>query len=777
MAVKKQAHKGGVGAAIAHDSASLHATGEAVYTDDIREPAGCLHAYILKSPYAHARIKKIDRAACYIPGVHAVMIAADIPGVNDVAPVFAGDPVFADKEVLYAGQSVLAVAAESIEIAYQAAQKAVITYEELPAILDVHEALRKKAFVGEPYVMQTGDTGKALKAAKHRIEGAFDLGGQDHFYLEGQIALATPQEKGEMHCWSSTQHPSEVQHLISRVLGLPGDHAVTVEVRRMGGGFGGKESQASLIACVAALLAQKTGCPVKLRLDRDDDMILTGKRHDMHATYKAGFDDDGLINAVEITHLVNCGMSADLSNAIADRAMFHSDNGYYLKNAKVTSYRCFTHKVSNTAFRGFGGPQGMLLIEYIIDEIARTLGKDPLDVRKINLYDPMGALKKRCMTHYGMKVEDNVLHDLIPALEKSGAYTKRRAEIKKFNASSKILKKGIALTPVKFGISFTLTMLNQAGALVHVYKDGSIQINHGGTEMGQGLHTKVAQVVAEEFQVDIDRVKITATSTGKVPNTSATAASSGSDLNGKAAQAAARIIKERLIDFAAEHFKIKKSDITFRAGQVYIGKKSMSFKDLVHKAYMHRVSLSSTGFYRTPGIHWDRAAAKGRPFFYFAYGAALTEVIIDTLTGEHKILRTDILHDVGRSLNPAIDIGQIEGGFVQGAGWLTSEELVWNDKGELKTHSPSTYKIPTARDVPTDFRVALFKGENKEDTVYRSKAVGEPPLMLGISVFLAIRDAIAAVGEEGARAVPPLQAPATPESVMRAIAAVRARAS
>lgn len=775
MAGKIPAIKGGVGQAIPHDSAALHVTGEAVYTDDLREPARCLHAYVLKSPHARARIKKIDTSACCIPGVHAVMTARDIPGVNDVAPVFSGDPVFADGEVLYAGQSVLAVAADSIEIAYRAAQKAIVTYEELPAILDVHEAIRQKSFVGEPYVMQTGNTEAALKKAKHRIEGTLEIGGQDHFYLEGQIALATPLENGEFHCWSSTQHPSEVQHLISRVLGLPGDHTVTVEVRRMGGAFGGKESQASLIACIVALLAQKTGRPVKLRLDRDDDMIMTGKRHDFHAAYKAGFDDNGLIKAVEITHAVNCGMSADLSNAIADRAMFHSDNGYYLENAKVTSYRCLTHKVSNTAFRGFGGPQGMLLIEYIIDEIARTLGKDPLEIRKLNLYDPMGGVRKRSVTHYGMKVEDNILHDLLPALEKSASYKKRRAEIQKFNAGSKILKKGIALTPVKFGISFTLTMLNQAGALLHVYKDGSIQINHGGTEMGQGLHTKVAQVVAEEFQIDISRVKITATSTGKVPNTSATAASSGSDLNGKAAQDAARIVKDRLIEFAATHFGVRKSEIVFRAGQVYIGKKPMPFKDLVHLAYVHRISLSSTGFYRTPHIHWDRAEAKGRPFLYFAYGAAVTEVIVDTLTGEHRILRTDILHDVGRSLNPAIDIGQIEGGFVQGAGWLTSEELWWNDKGELKTHSPSTYKIPTARDMPADFRVKLHDGENPEDTIHRSKAVGEPPLMLAISVFLAIRDAVSAVGKAGV--VPRLNAPATPETVMKAITDVKARSS
>lgn len=758
--------KGGVGDSPRHDSAELHVTGQATYTDDIREPQGCLQAYVLKSPYAHAGIKKIDISACYIPGVHVVMTAKDIPGVNDVAPAFHGDPVFADGEVLYAGQSVLAVAADSIEIARTAARLAVVEYEVLPAILDVRESVRQGKYVGDPYVMQSGDAAAALQRSKHRIKGEFDIGGQDHFYLEGQIALATPHESGEMHCWSSTQHPTEVQHLIAKVLGLS-DHAVTVEVRRMGGAFGGKESQASLIACIAALLAHQTKRPVKLRLDRDDDMIMTGKRHDFHTTFDVGFNDDGLIEGLDIVHMVNCGMSADLSNAIADRAMFHSDNTYFLSNAKITSYRCFTHKVSNTAFRGFGGPQGMLLIEYIVDMIARKLGKDPLVVRKVNLYDPKGRLKDRSTTHYGMPVEDNVTADLFQQLEKSADYAARRKSIDTFNAQNPILKKGLALTPVKFGISFTLTPLNQAGALVHVYKDGSIQLNHGGTEMGQGLHIKICQIVAEEFQVDLDRVRITSTNTSKVPNTSATAASSGADLNGKAAQIAARAIKERLIDFAVDHYKALRDSIRFESSHVFIGDKKITFKELVMQAYFNRVSLSSNGFYKTPKIYWDRPAAKGRPFYYFAYGAAVSEVIIDTLTGESRILRVDILHDVGRSLNPAIDIGQIEGGFVQGAGWLTSEELWWNNKGELKTHAPSTYKIPTGRDAPKDFRIALFDGENLEDSIHKSKAVGEPPFMLGISVFLAIRDAIhAAVGY---KRVPEISAPATPEAILKAI--------
>jgi xanthine dehydrogenase large subunit len=768
----KQHIEGGMGAAKAHDSAPLHVTGEAVYTDDIREPAGCLHAYVLQSPLAHAKIKSIDTSACHILGVYAVMTAKDVPGKNDVAPVFDGDPVFADEKVEYAGQSVLAVAAESMDIARKAAHLAKVEYEELPAILTVQEAIKAEKFVGKTYAMQSGDSKAALAKAKNRMTSALNIGGQDHFYLEGQIALATPHENGEMHCWSSTQHPSEVQHLIAKVLNIP-DHAVTVEVRRMGGAFGGKESQASLIACVAALLAHQTGRPVKLRLDRDDDMTMTGKRHGFYVTYDVGFDDDGLITGIDVMQAADCGMSADLSNAIADRAMFHADNTYYLSDVTITSYRCYTNKVSNTAFRGFGGPQGMLVMEYIIDDIARYLGLDALQVRRRNLYDALGQEKDRCMTHYGMKVEDCITADIFDTLEKSSDYRTRQKDIADFNARHVTLKKGIALTPVKFGISFTLTMLNQAGALVHLYKDGSVQLNHGGTEMGQGLHTKVSQVVADVFQIDLGRVKITATNTSKVPNTSATAASSGSDLNGKAAEVAAQTIKNRLIAFAEKHFDVSENKIIFAADGVHIGDKIMGFAEFVQLAYVNRISLSSTGYYATPKIFWDREKAQGRPFFYFAYGAAVSEVIVDTLTGEYKLLRTDILHDVGRSLNPAIDIGQIEGGFVQGVGWLTSEELWWNDKGALKTHAPSTYKIPTGRDVPNDLRVALFEGDNIEDTVYRSKAVGEPPLMLGISVFLALRDAVAAAGEIGTRILPPLQAPATPEAVLKALTALR----
>lgn len=761
-----------VGRSHPHESARLHVTGAATYTDDIREPAGCLYAYVLPSPYAYARIKTIDTSPCIMAGVHGVMTAADLPGMNDIAPVFEGDPIFAEDQVSYVGQSVLAVAAETIDLARQAAHQAVVEYEELPAILSPQQAMEKSDFVGETYVMQQGEPEVSLLASNHLLEGTLDIGGQDHFYLEGQIAMATPGDEGEIHCWSSTQHPSEVQHLIAKMLGLA-DHAVTVEVRRMGGAFGGKESQASLIACIAAALAWQTNRPVKLCLDRDDDMMMTGKRHDFHVDYKVGFNDEGLITGLEVNHQINCGMSADLSNAVANRAMFHADNAYYLSDAKVTSYRCRTNKVSNTAFRGFGGPQGMLVIEYIIDEIARYLGKDPLTVRKTNFYDSADAIHKRYLTHYGMKVEDNIIQDIVADLEERADYANRVQKVREFNASNRILKKGIALTPVKFGISFTLKMLNQAGALVHIYKDGSVQLNHGGTEMGQGLHQKVSQVVAEEFQIDINSVRITATNTSKVPNTSATAASSGSDLNGKAAQAAARTIKERLIDFAAEHFQTTPEQVVFKDGKIQIRDRALSFAELVRLAYANRISLSSTGFYATPKIFWDRKAAKGRPFFYFAYGAAVSEVVVDTLTGEYNILRTDIVHDVGNSLNPALDQGQIEGAFVQGMGWLTSEELWWDTQGALKTHAPSTYKIPTGRDIPNDFRVHLFNNINREETIYRSKAVGEPPLMLAISVFLALRDAVAASANY--QAIPKLDAPATPERVFMAIETLKSK--
>ncbi len=763
--------RGGVAVAVPHDSAAKHVSGEALYIDDLPEPAGMLHAAVGLSARAHAEIVRMDlnkvRGA---PGVVTVVTAQDIPGVNDVGPVFPGDPLLADGAVEYAGQALFAVAAETVEQARRAARLAEVEYRERAAVLSIEDALARRSFVLPPHEMRRGEPETALADAPHRLIGRIRTGGQDHFYLEGQVAFAVPSEEGDLLVWSSTQHPSEVQHLIAKVLAKP-HHAVTVEVRRMGGGFGGKETQAAPFACLAALLAHHTRRPVKLRLDRDDDMLLTGKRHDFVIDYDVGFDDQGRIQGIAFEQAAGCGFSPDLSAAIADRAMFHADNAYYLPNVRITSRRCKTHTVSNTAFRGFGGPQGMMGIEKAIDAIARELGLDPLEVRRRNLYGP-----GRDVTPYHMRVQDNVLPELIDELVNTSEYRKRREEIAAFNAASPILKGGIALTPVKFGISFTVTHLNQAGALLHVYTDGSVHLNHGGTEMGQGLMTKVAQLVAEEFQIDLDRVKITPTTTGKVPNTSATAASAGTDLNGAAALAAARTIKGRLIEFLADHFKTTPEQVRFQDGGVRIGEQSMSFAELARLAHLHRVQLSATGFYRTPKIWYDRARARGRPFYYFAYGAAVSEVAVDTLTGEHRLLRADLLHDVGRSINPAIDLGQIEGGFVQGMGWLTTEELCWNAGGELTSHAPSTYKIPTASDVPADFRVRIWqKGINREQVVGRSKAVGEPPLMLGISVFHAINDAIASLA--GGRLSPDLDAPATPERVLFAVEDIKRRAA
>ncbi|KZB71241.1 MULTISPECIES: xanthine dehydrogenase molybdopterin binding subunit [Thalassospira] len=758
---------GGVRSSSKHDSGPKHVAGEAVYIDDINEPFGTLHLAPGAATIAHGKISKLDLSKVRTaPGVVCVLTADDIPGQNDVSPAHTDDePVLPDGIVQFYGQPVFCVAAETRAQARAAAQLAEIEYEELPAVLDVAEALEKQLFVAPPHVMKQGDAKAALARAKHRHAGRMDIGGQDHFYLEGQISFAIPGEDGDVLLHCSTQHPSEVQHNIANVLGRPAN-AVTVEVRRMGGGFGGKETQAMQWAALAAIVATKTGRPAKFRLDRDDDMVMTGKRHDFIVDYDVGFDDDGRICGLDIQYAANCGFSADLSAAIADRAMFHTDNAYYLGDVEIRSYRCKTNLVSNTAFRGFGGPQGMVAIERIIDEIAMTVGRDPMDVRIANYYDT----KDRNTTPYHMVVEDNVLPELTDDILKASDYRKRREEITAFNAESPVLKKGLSLTPVKFGISFTTTFLNQAGALIHVYQDGSVHLNHGGTEMGQGLFIKVAQVVAEEFQIDLDQIKITPTNTGKVPNTSATAASSGADMNGMAARDAAMTIKNRLIAFAAEKYGVAESTVRFVPGKVIVGDKDeLAFADLIKQAYLARVSLSATGYYATPKIHYDRESASGRPFYYFAYGMACSEVLIDTLTGEYKVTRVDIIHDVGRSLNPAIDLGQIEGGFIQGMGWLTSEELWWDDKGSLRTHAPSTYKIPACSDRPEDFRMELWSsGRNVEKTIHRSKAVGEPPLMLAISVHRAIADAVASVTDH--KVVPALDTPATPEAVLHAVA-------
>ncbi|MCK2168057.1 xanthine dehydrogenase molybdopterin binding subunit [Thalassospira xiamenensis] len=760
---------GGVRSASKHDSGPKHVAGEAIYVDDILEPFGTLHLAPGAATIAHGRITKMDLSKVRsAPGVVCVLTADDVPGVNDVSPTHThDDPVLPDGIVQFYGQPVFCVAAETREQARNAVKLAEIEYEELPAILSVKEALEKQQFVAPPHVMAQGDAKSALARAKHRRSGVMEIGGQDHFYLEGQITFAIPQEDGDVLLHCSTQHPSEVQHNIANVLGRPAN-AVTVEVRRMGGGFGGKETQASQWAALAAIVAVKTGRPAKMRLDRDDDMVMTGKRHDFIVEYDVGFDDDGRICGLDIQYAANCGFSADLSAAICDRAMFHTDNAYFLGDVEIRSYRCKTNLVSNTAFRGFGGPQGMVAIERIIDEIAMTVGRDPLNVRIANYY----GTTDRNTTPYHMMVEDNVLAELTNDILASCDYRKRREEIDAFNAQSPVIKRGISITPVKFGISFTTTFLNQAGALIHIYQDGSVHLNHGGTEMGQGLFVKVAQVVAEEFQIDLDRIKITATNTGKVPNTSATAASSGADMNGMAARDAAITIKSRLIAFAAEKYGVVEDAVRFVPGRVLIGDVTeLEFADLVKQAYLARVSLSATGYYATPKIHYDRETASGRPFYYFAYGMACSEVMIDTLTGEYKVTRVDISHDVGRSLNPAIDRGQIEGGFIQGMGWLTSEELWWDDAGRLRTHAPSTYKIPACSDRPEDFRLELWSsGRNVEKTIHRSKAVGEPPLMLAISVHRAIADAVASVG--GYKVIPMLDTPATPEAVLNAVANV-----
>ena len=758
-----------IGASIPHDSASRHVSGRAVYIDDMPEPPGLLHAVLALSPHAHARIKSIDLSAvAATPGVVAVMTARDVPGVNDVGPAFMGDPIFADGLVEYHGQSIFAIAATSMKLARDAAANAVIEYEILPPILTIDEALAAQSFVLPTQVMQRGDADAALAQSPLRLSGRIDVGGQEHFYLEGQVAMAIPGEDGDMLVHSSTQHPTEVQHLVARALKLP-DHSVVCETRRMGGGFGGKESQASLVAVAAALLAQRTGRPVKHRLDRDDDMILTGKRHHCRIDYDVGFDNDGRIQAISFVQSIGCGYSPDLSGAIADRAMFHADNAYYLDHIRIVSYRCKTNTVSNTAFRGFGGPQGMMGIEHVVDEIARHLRIDPLTVRKRNFY----GTHDRNITPYHMTIEDNIISEVVAELEHEAGYAARREEVGAFNAANPWIKRGLALTPVKFGISFTLTHMNQAGALVHVYTDGSVQLNHGGTEMGQGLYLKVAQIVAAEFGIPLDRVKITATTTAKVPNTSPTAASSGTDLNGKAAQVAAQTIKQRMAEVAAIVFGVTPASIVFAGGKLAGGGQEISFGEAAKLAHRARISLSSTGYYSTPKIHYDTKTHTGRPFYYFAYGAALSEVEVDTLTGEYRLRRVDILHDAGQSLNPAIDLGQVEGGFVQGMGWLTTEELWWDDKGHLRTHAPSTYKIPACGDIPASFNVSLFKaGRNQEDVVYRSKAVGEPPLMLGIAVFQALRDAVAACGDGWT--VPRFDAPATAERVLMAIEALRA---
>ncbi|MYM30792.1 xanthine dehydrogenase molybdopterin binding subunit [Duganella sp. CY15W] len=756
-----------VGVARPHESAELHVLGQATYTDDIPELQGTLHAALGLSSKAHARITAMDLSPVRSsPGVVAVYTAADIVGTNDCGPIIHDDPIWAVEEVMYVGQPMFVVVADTHDNARRAARRAVVSYEELPAIFTPQEAKAAGSYVLPPMQLKRGDYQAAFEQAPHVVKGQLFVGGQEQFYLEGQIAYAIPKEDNGLLVQCSTQHPSEMQHVVAHAIGVH-SHKVQVECRRMGGGFGGKESQSALWAASAGIAASKLRRPVKLRADRDDDMLVTGKRHCFYYEYEVGYDDNGKILAARVDMTLRAGFSADLSGPVATRAVCHFDNTYYLSDVDIRAGCGKTNTQSNTAFRGFGGPQGAIAIEYIIDEIARNLGRDALDIRCLNFY----GKTERNVTPYGQEIVDNVIEALTAELEQTSEYRARRKAIDAYNATSPVLKKGIAFTPLKFGIAFNVTHLNQAGALVHVYVDGSVLVNHGGTEMGQGINTKVMQVVAHELGLDLSHVRATATDTSKVANTSATAASTGADLNGKAAQDAARQIRERLAAYAVKLYGDEDGQpVRFFDNHVHVNGHTVAFAELVQKAYLARVQLWSDGFYATPNLHWDPKTMNGHPFSYYAYGAAVSEVVVDTLTGEWKLLRADALYDAGRSLNPAIDLGQVEGAFIQGMGWLTTEQLWWNPAGKLMTHAPSTYKIPGISDCPEDFRVKLFDNGNVEDSIHSSKAVGEPPLLLPFSVFFAIRDAISAVG--GHRVNPPLNAPATSEEILRAVSVV-----
>lgn len=756
--------KGAVYDRLQHDSAHKHVTGKALYIDDMREPGGTVQIHLVRSPVAHGKITMCDTSlAAKAPGVLCIVGAGDIAGANDFSQERTSDDrVFSDKIVEYAGQVLFGIVAENIHDARQAAKLVKIEIEPLPIVLDVDDAVKREHFLAPPRTLARGDSAGAIAKARHRLKGRVSNGGQEHFYLEGQISLAIPGEDGSVLILCSTQDPTAVQHIVARILGEPAA-SVSVETRRLGGGFGGKETMATHFAAIAAVVAVKTGRPAKCRLDRDDDMYITGKRHEFFVDYDVGFDDSGLIEGIELDLYARCGNSLDQSIPVVNRAIFHADNCYYLENVRFTGYLCKTHTVTAVAFRGFGSPQGMFAIEQVVDEIAAYLGVDPLEVRKRNFYD-----KRRNTTPFNAVVKDNILDRLIPQIEISSDYQKRRADIDTFNATSKFLKKGIALTPIKYGIGFGLNFLNQGGALLHLYQDGSLHLNHGGIEMGQGLFIKVAQVVAEELQVDVDRIRISATSTEKVPNTMATAASSGTDLNAAAAQIAARKIKQRLVDFASEHFKVPADQIHFLPNRLQIGNQEMPFSEVVELAYLNRVPLSATGHYKAPLGDYNSAKLTGQPHRYYVYGAAVSEVLIDVLTGENRVTRVDILHDVGKSLNPAIDFGQLEGGFIQGMGWMTTEELVWDKKGNLLTHAPSTYKIPACSDRPRDLRMEFVEwSQNEAESVYKSKAIGEPPLCLAISVFSAIRDAVRRARPDGASLT--LNAPATAEAILTAL--------
>jgi xanthine dehydrogenase large subunit len=753
-----------------HDSGELHVTGRALFTDDISLSNDSLHLAFGLSSIAKGSIIELDLSKVVkSDGVITVISAKDLLFTSDTSPSANDEPLLSDGTIHFLGQPIFLVIASSHINARKACRLAKVNYKKEKPVLTIEDAIESKSIIADGechYIKGTPEV--AINAAPINLTDSFYVGGQEHFYLEGQVAIATPQEDGGLVIYSSTQHPTEIQHKVAEATGLK-MHEVRVEVRRMGGAFGGKESQGNALAIACAIATKATGKTCKMRYDRDDDIIITGKRHDFRIDYDVGFNEDGKILGIKFKHYVRCGWSQDLSLPVADRAMLHSDNTYNLEDVSITSHRLKTNTQSNTAFRGFGGPQGIIGIERAIDHIASHLNLDPTKVRTINFYRSGTLVKENLQkpqtTPYGMPVVDSISTEITETLLKTANYKSRLEGITAWNKNNSVIKKGIALSPVKFGISFTLTHLNQAGAIVNVYTDGSVYLNHGGTEMGQGLFIKVAQIAAETFGIGIDRIKISATDTAKVPNTSATAASSGADLNGMATKIACRKIVNRIKKVLSKENKIPEDQIIFENGNILIGTKLISFKEGVLIAYENRVSLSSTGYYATPELSWDRKTGVGRPFFYFSYGAAITEVAVDTLTGETNFLQADILHDCGRSLNPAIDLGQIEGGYIQGLGWLTTEELVWDKRGALKTFAPSTYKIPCASDRPKVLNIELWDAPNRLDTVYNSKAVGEPPLILGISAWLAISNAISQCGTQ----YPHLNTPATPEEILKAI--------
>jgi xanthine dehydrogenase molybdopterin binding subunit len=762
-----------------HDSAIKHVTGQSVYVNDI-VTSRQLVGRVVYSPEAHARISLIDtKAALKLNGIVAILTYKDIPGENQMGPVIHDEPCLAEDEVRFIGQAIALIAAETGDTAIKAEKLIRIEFEELETILDLREAITTDSLISEPRIIECGNVDETLKSAPHVLSGELETGAQEHWYLETQSALAIPGEGTEMLIHASSQNPSETQAIVAEVLGIA-KNEVDVEVRRMGGGFGGKETQGNHVAAWAALLANATRRPVGIHLFRDDDQKITGKRHRFLSKYQIGFNDEGKILAYSVELNSDAGTATDLSRAILERAMLHAENSYFIPNARIVGKAYKTNLPSNTAFRGFGGPQGMAVIETAIDKIARFLKKNPSDIRKLNFY----GIGERNITPYGETIANNRLHVMFDQLTASSNYSERRKSITEFNRRNEFVKRGISLTPVKFGISFTTAFLNQAGALVHIYNDGTIAVNHGGTEMGQGLNTKIHGIAADEFGVSPEFIKISATNTSKVPNTSATAASSGSDLNGMAVKNAIEKLKSRLAEVALAELKsklknesIKSDQIMFSDNSVYAAshpETKIQFSELVKQAYLKQVSLSATGFYKTPGIFYDRDLGKGNPFYYYAFGMAVSEVEVDVLTGESKLLRSDILHDVGDSLNPEIDLGQIEGGFIQGVGWVTTEEIKWDKKGHLLTHSPDTYKIPTVNDIPDIFNVKLLEGYPNEGTIRKSKAVGEPPLMLAFSVWLAIKDAVSAVGNHEFE--PQFSLPATSEVVLLSIEEIKKKA-